>query len=218
MPADDDENDDLRELLATSLADDLATSPVEPPADRVAALRARAGAQRQTVSPAATVVALDAGAPRRRVPWVSLAAGVAALAVGLGAGLLIAGGDDDDRSSADVEYEGPMFGPELEPTDAELRVVATGIGRVIDLDTDELPILPTGELYEVWFVGPGDTPEAPNRISAGTFHPDADGRSRVRFAAAVDPAKYPAVEITAEPGDGSPTPSGDIVLRASLGP
>ena len=43
-----------------------------------------------------------------------------------------------------------------EPSAARLTVVRTGIGRVIELDTDELPILPVGEYYEVWFVAPDE--------------------------------------------------------------
>ena len=84
-----------------------------------------------------------------------------------------------------------MTGPDGERLDADLRVVATGIGRVIDLDTEVLPILPTGEYYQLWFVGPGDSPASPDRISAGTFHPDPDGRSDVQFAAAVNPELLP---------------------------
>ena len=79
---------------------------------------------------------------------------------------------------------------------------------MITLRTDELPILPKGEYYELWFVGPGDTPAAPNRISAGTFHLDENGRSSVNLAAAVDPALYPVLSVTAEPGDGDPAPDG----------
>jgi hypothetical protein len=97
--------------------------------------------------------------------------------------------------------------------EATARVTKTGIGRVIVLRTDELPILPKGELYEVWFVGPGDSPSQPNRISAGTFHPDAEGRTDVRLAAAVDPARYPVLSVTREPGDGDPRP-GVEVLRS----
>jgi hypothetical protein len=87
---------------------------------------------------------------------------------------------------------------------------------VIELDTDDLPILPTGEYYEVWFVAPDENDGAADRISAGTFHPDPDGRSSVRFAAAVDPAKFPTVEITAEPGDGNPAATGPVVLRTTI--
>jgi anti-sigma-K factor RskA len=98
---------------------------------------------------------------------------------------------------------------------ARAEVVETGFGRVITFRSDDLPILPKGEFYELWFVGPGDTPEDLNRISAGTFHPDAEGRSSVRFAAAVDPSRYPVLCVTAQPGDGDPAPSGDEVMRSS---
>ena len=64
---------------------------------------------------------------------------------------------------------------------------------------------------------PTTRPGAPDRISAGTFHPDPQGRSDVRFAAAVDPELYPIVEITAEPGDGNPLATGPVVLRATIG-
>ena len=39
--------------------------------------------------------------------------------------------------------------------EATVEVRKTGIGRVIQLRTDELPILPKGDYYELWFVGPG---------------------------------------------------------------
>src|SRR5688572_9193678 len=68
----------------------------------------------------------------------------------------------------------------------------------------------TGDL---WSDGPGDMPGHPNRISAGTFHSDEHGRSHVRFAAAVDPARYPVLAVTAEPGDGDPRANGVEVLR-----
>jgi hypothetical protein len=97
---------------------------------------------------------------------------------------------------------------------ATASVRATGIGRVIEFRSDELPILPEGDYYELWFVGRGDRPRDPNRISAGTFHPDENGRSRVRFAAAVDPAKYGSLAVTEEPGDGDPAPSRPDVLRS----
>ena len=64
------------------------------------------------------------------------------------------------------------------------------------------------ELYEVWFVATDDSPATPHRISAGTFHPDPDGHSDVQFTAAVNPALFPIVEITAEPGDGNPVATG----------
>ena len=125
-------------------------------------------------------------------------------------------GDDDAGLVGDVEYDGTddrarrtspptPTSPSSAPASAGSSSCAPAI----------LPILPTGEYYQVWFVGPDDEPGAPDRISAGTFHPDPQGRSDVRFAAAVDPALYPIVEITAEPGDGDPLPTGPVVLRAA---
>ncbi len=100
------------------------------------------------------------------------------------------------------------------PAAASVEVRRTGIGRIVAFESDSLPILPKGDYYELWFVAPGDTPERPDRISAGTFHPDEDGRSVVRFAAAVDPSLYPGLSVTAEPGDGDPRPTGPEVLRS----
>jgi len=144
--------------------------------------------------------------PRRRVRFAFAAAALAAAA----AILLLA-----------VRAGGPAGELELRavigaPTGAEatVEVRKTGIGRVIQLRTDELPILPKGDYYELWFVGPGDTRVSPNRISAGTFHPDENGRSKVTFAAAVDPALFPVLSVTAEPGDGDPRPTGPEVLRS----
>lgn len=114
-----------------------------------------------------------------------------------------------------VEFDGVMVSSDGGET-AQVTVEALGIGRRISLDTDDLPILPTSEYYELWFVGPGDTPQSPDRISAGTFHPDDDGRSQIEFVAAVDPTLYPTIVITAEPGDGNPLPGGPEVLRAVI--
>ncbi len=189
-------DDELSDQLALVL--DIA--PPEPSPERIADLRARAEQVRARRR------------RRRAVPWFALAAAVVALLAGAVVVRTVTGDGDET-----VEFAGPMVGPDGEPAPAELRVVATGIGRVVELDTDALPILPTGELYEVWFVGPGDTPDSPNRISAGTFHPDRAGRTDVSLTAAVDPALFPVVEITAEPGDGDPRPAGPAVLRAVIG-
>ena len=63
-------------------------------------------------------------------------------------------------------------------------------------------------------MGPGDGPGQRNRISAGTFHPDEQGRTDVDLTAAVDPTKYPELSITAEPGDGDPAPGREVVRAA----
>jgi anti-sigma-K factor RskA len=167
--------------------------------------RTFAAIEREAVGPPRPVLL----PPRRRryrpVLAVTAVAAVAALAFLAGTRI--------DRTAGSVELRTALVARDGDRA-ANVEVRKTGIGRVIRFDSDELPILPKGEYYELWFVGPGDTPITPNRISAGTFHPDEHGRSHVRFAAAVDPAKYPVLSVTAEPGDGNPAPTGPEVLRS----
>ena len=145
--------------------------------------------------------------PRRRFRLAFGAGALAAAAAILLLALQLGGGP-----AGELELRAVLDSPN--GAEAAVEVRKTGIGRVVQLQTDELPILPKGDYYELWFVGPGDTPARPNRISAGTFHPDENGRSEVTFAAAVDPALFPVLSVTAEPGDGDPRPTGPEVLRS----
>lgn len=197
---------------AAQLATDL-----QPPPEGLEASIVRAIAGVPQVSPDGSDVVTDLGARRHRRKATRLLQTAAAVAL-FAAGLLIgtARTGDNPTTAGEVEYAGGIGVDDV--AIGQLTVTATGIGRVVDLETDELPILPTGEYYELWFVGPGDTAENPDRISAGTFHPDADGNVGVRFAAAVDPSLYPTVEITAEPGDGDPAATGPIVASITIDP
>jgi anti-sigma-K factor RskA len=201
------------ELEATAGLLARAAAPVAPPADleerTLSAVRAIAEGNPGRVE--------AAGArPRVRPPrwsWprrLALAgAAAAALALAVFGGTLL---DRDPGLPGTPELETTLSSRAGPTATASVRL--TGVGRVVDFHSDNLPILPKGEYYELWFVGPGDRPGAPNRISAGTFHPDEKGRSNVRFAAAVDPAEYPRLAVTAEPADGNPRRSGPDVLRS----
>lgn len=181
----------------------LAVQERVPPPERVAALRRQVAETGMSRRPAPRL------APARPVWWLAAAAAVLA-AFGLGS-LVV---DLRPTRSTSAEFEAALEGP----SGARAQVTGTkaGIGRLVSFRSNDLPILPKGEYYEVWFVGPGDRPGKPNRISAGTFHPDDQGRSAVDLTAAVDPAKYPELSVTAEPGDGDPAPNGPDVLRAVL--
>jgi anti-sigma-K factor RskA len=178
-----------------------------PPYAMPAGLKTRtfAAIEREAVSP--TVRPLV-----RRRRWARIAAVAAAAAV---AAVGVVAATQLDRAGGTVELQAVLSAPRGGPEQASVEVRKTGIGRVIRFDTNDLPILPRGDYYELWFVGPGDTRSSPNRISAGTFHPDEQGRSHVRFAAAVDPALYPVLSVTAEPGDGNPERTGPEVLRSN---
>jgi anti-sigma-K factor RskA len=183
----------------------LATPAVAPPSG----LKDRTFAAIEAEAVARVVVPL---ARQRRWPRVAAVAAVAAAVF-----VAFLAGTRLDRPEGTVEVAAVLSAPGGGPQQALVEVRKTGIGRVVRFESDTLPILPKGEYYELWFVGPGDTRARPNRISAGTFHPDERGRSNVQFAAAVDPAKYPVLSVTAEPGDGNPKRTGPEVLRSLRG-
>jgi anti-sigma-K factor RskA len=159
---------------------------------------------------ARTFAAIDQAAGtrrRRRLRWrLPIAVGaVSVAAVAAVAVAVVMLGDRGDRFSLES-----VSG---EAVDVEATVQVTDVGREVELDISRLrDPRPTG-LYELWFVAPDDTRRRPNRISAGTFHPDADGTGRVRLVAAADPQRYPRLSVTLEPNDGNPRRTGDEVLR-----
>ena len=184
-----------------------AIAPIAPPASLEH--RVLAAVRGDEVAPApAPTTSWAFGLRRRARPLWALAGGAAVAAAGLVAALVFWGAGGNGVLELETVMQAPVGAAQ-----ASLEVRKTGIGRVVTFRSDTLPVLPKGEYYEIWFVGPGDRPERPNRISAGTFHPDEDGRSFVTFAAAVDPALYPVVSVTAEPGDGDPRATGPEVLR-----
>jgi anti-sigma-K factor RskA len=194
---------ELAELREPALLGAQAAPPYELP--RGLEGRTFAAIERQAAGPPRPILLPPR---RRRYSRVLAATAVAAVAA-----LAFVAGMRLERPAGSVELRTALVAPDGDRA-ANVEVRRTGIGRVIRFASDELPILPKGEYYELWFVGPGDTPATPNRISAGTFHPDEDGRSHVTFAAAVDPAKYPVLSVTAEPGDGNPERTGPEVLRS----
>lgn len=202
MPTDEE----LLEMLARALA----PADRAPGADRVAALQAAVA--RQTEAASSRLPEPNRIRLLRRAPMLAAAA---AVAVAFLVGATLAERRENPDQAISVEFEVALRSPAGGPA-ADVVGIKTGIGRIVHLRSDSLPILPTGEYYEIWFVGPGDTPARPNRISAGTFHPDEQGRSEVELTAAVDPAKYEELSVTAEPGDGNPLPNGPEVLRARL--
>lgn len=206
--------EELRGVVALA---ERAAPVVEIPADLrartlAAVERAAAGDERAAERPALTTGGRARSWRPSRLALAGAAA-TAAIAAGAFVGIRLVG----DDATAPPEVKAVLTPPGGGGEAATLEARKTGIGRVVMLASDDLPVLPTGQFYELWFVGPGDTPASPNRISAGTFHPDPQGRSDVQFAAAVDPAKYPELSVTRESGDGDPRP-GREVLRSAPAP
>lgn len=197
-------DDELIEPLSRAVA----PSPANPDAARVAQVRRLANehlSRRDTAQPP------TAGRDPGRRTFVALAA-VAAAAVLVAGGAVLGdrvGGTERGREEFDAALAGAAGAATVEG-----ELVDTG--RIVRFDSDDLPVLPKGEFYELWFLAPGDDAGDPRRISAGTFHPDEQGRAHVTLFAAVDPTVYGQVEVTAEPGDGDPDPAETPVLTGSL--
>ena len=156
----------------------------------------------------------EAGTPpkrerRRRRVFALAAVGGVAVTAALLAGLLV-------RDTSTLELDATLRSPSEPGVQGTVQVTETGIGRVVEVESRDLPVLNNDrEFYELWFVAADDASGSPNRVSAGTFHPDESGSTSVRLAAAVVPASYPAVVVTREPRDGDPRATGPVVLQYS---
>ena len=142
------------------------------------------------------VFARIAPPPRRRRRWWPLAPVVAAAVAAV---LLLVGGAEGER------YELVGGAAEVSAT-----VRTTGVGREVTIDIERLRDPRPGDLYELWFVAPDG-----RRVSAGTFHPDDEGRGTVRLVGAADPDVYTGIRVSLEPADGNPRRQGPDVLTAT---
>jgi hypothetical protein len=145
---------------------------------------------------------------RRRLRWgrgLAWAGGAVAVAV-LAFALVVA---LDDPAGSTVALRSTSG----EAVDVTASVRVTPVGREVELDIGRLRDPRPGGLYELWFVAPDDTRRRPDRVSAGTFHPDKSGRGRVRLLAAADPKRYPRLSVTLQPASGDPRRIGPEVLR-----
>jgi hypothetical protein len=95
---------------------------------------------------------------------------------------------------------------------ATAKVRQVGDGLAITMEVSGLAPNPPGSVYECWYVGPGDSLERPNRVSAGTFTVGVDGRASLRMHSAADLQRYPAMGVTLERDRGNPARTGDKVL------
>jgi len=93
----------------------------------------------------------------------------------------------------------------------ELKGEQIGDNLKVELEAWGLPEPGDGGYYEMWYAKEGG-----GRISCGTFSTTPDGSASVSMSAPVSAVSYPEIEITQEPDDGDPAPSGNVVLKGSL--
>ncbi|HZA82032.1 MAG TPA: anti-sigma factor [Actinomycetes bacterium] len=148
-----------------------------------------------------------AAAAGRRRPLLRLAAVAAALVVALVGGVVVS--QLGDRGQAVELALAPAPGHAGRAT-AKLRQAGDGVQ--VDMEVSGLAPNQGASVYECWFVGPGDTLERPNRVSAGTFRVGADGRATLRMHSAADLRRFPVMGVTLEDDGGDPRRTGDKIL------
>jgi anti-sigma-K factor RskA len=152
---------------------------------------------------------LDPSPPARRRrlvlrPAVAAVAVIVLLAAGAAGGALLAGGGGTRGEPATVARLAPV-GSGPQGARAEARV---GADRVT-LTVSGLEPTAGGDYYELWML------RSPTELVAlGSFRVDADGRARVTLPLAVDPRRFPVLDVSLEPADGDPAHSQVSVLRS----
>jgi len=188
---------------------------IEPPASLRDSFLRQLGDEAVDVSTPAPVT--------RVVPWRWIASIAAALIVVLLAGnialqLRDSNGAAPAASQASgtraavplVWYDLAAAGPQA--GNATGFLCAQETGRLAWLIVQDLPALPAGKTYQAWLTS-GD-----ERINAGTFTVDDKGRGflTIRFSSGEPLEHFTTLGVTEEPSGGSPTPSGQRYLIASL--
>ena len=191
-----------------SVTDLLALAPQEhepPPELRRNLLNRIGGAADATLAEAPQ---RRAGLRRLLGPGGLAAAAVAVLAVvGLFAwNTSLRGENEDLRGELESRQTYELQGSGA-AQDARGEVVEVGDGQAI-LVAENLPPVSEDEVYETWLMRDG-IPEP-----AGLFEPSAGGIAATPVEGSL--AGADAVTVTVEPSGGSPTPTSDILLTATL--
>jgi anti-sigma-K factor RskA len=150
-----------------------------------------------------------AAGDRRRAPLLRLVAVAAALMVALLGGVVVSqlgGGGRGQVIELALQAQPGVSGRAT----AKLRQVDGGVA--VDMEVSGLAPNPPGSIYECWFVGPGDTLERPNRVSAGTFTIGASGRASLRMHSAADLRRFPVMGVTLETDGARPERTGEKIL------
>jgi anti-sigma-K factor RskA len=71
----------------------------------------------------------------------------------------------------------------------------------------DLPALPSGKTYELWYIAGGKA------VAAGTFSVDPQGMGNIKVENVPDVASIQAWAVTVEPEGGVPQPTGAMVLK-----
>jgi anti-sigma-K factor RskA len=150
-----------------------------------------------------------AAAGRRRGPLLRLAAVAAALVVALVGGVVVSQLGGGGRGQV---IELALNAQPGKTGQATVQLRREGAGVAVDMEVSGLAPNPPGSIYECWFVGPGDTLQQPNRVSAGTFTVGAGGRASLHMHTGADLRRFPVMGVTLETDGGNPVRTGEKIL------
>jgi anti-sigma-K factor RskA len=153
-----------------------------------------------------------AAAGRRRGPLLRLAAVAAALVVALVGGVVVSQLGGGGRGQV---IELALNAQPGKTGQATVQLRREGAGVAVDMEVSGLAPNPPGSIYECWFVGPGDTLQQPNRVSAGTFTVGASGRASLHMHSAADLRRFPVMGVTLETDGGNPVRTGEKILGSA---
>ncbi|HEX6425357.1 MAG TPA: anti-sigma factor [Acidimicrobiales bacterium] len=138
----------------------------------------------------------------RSTPWLAAAAAVV-VAAGVTGAVVVAQDGSQPDVLATVELE-----PLVDVPGASARLVDVDGQVALEMEADAAALPDPEGFYEVWLIDE----EVRGMVSLGPMR--ADGNYEV--PAQVDIARYPIVDVSAEPDDGDPTHSGASILRGTI--
>jgi Anti-sigma-K factor rskA len=169
------------------------------------------GLQARTLA-AVTQAAAEARRNRRWRGWstrmLALAAAVV-VAAGVSIGLLVGGGTPGEG------YALTLHSPTGLSASASGTMQQAASGWSVQLTAAHLPEPGPGQLYQCWWVGPGNSPSHPRLVSAGTFTVGPSGTATVQMSTAAAPDDFPTVEITLD-STARPGQPGRVVLSGTV--
>jgi anti-sigma-K factor RskA len=138
-------------------------------------------------------------------PLLAAGLAVALLALGIAAGLLVDRDDGAGGRAVVLAPVAPLGGgahgtARFAAQDSEAKLHLTGLRPSRD-----------GDFYELWLL---NSPK--DLVSLGSFKVPASGTVDVTVPLPGDPARFAALDLSVESGDGDPAHSGRSVLRAPL--
>jgi hypothetical protein len=144
-------------------------------------------------------------------PAIALACAALLVGLGVGAGLLVAGGGDEAPAGEVIALDRFGDGPAGASGTAKVADI-DGVPEVT-IDTSGLRPSRPGESYEVWMIRDAD-----RMVALGRFRVGAEGRATVTLPVTVSRAEYPVMDVSIEPDDGPAAHSGVSVLRSPATP